>query len=62
MPIRRIGGCVTAFGRCARNLRGSDVGAITGEVPVDLHWIMDNDIQISGSAWFTTGQGQELPL
>ncbi|CAI8999837.1 alcohol dehydrogenase catalytic domain-containing protein [Pseudomonas sp. YuFO20] len=37
-----------------------NVGAIAGEVPIDLHWIMDNDIQISGSAWFTTGQGQAM--
>jgi len=37
-----------------------NIGAIAGEVPIDLHWIMDNDIQISGSAWFTTGQGQAM--
>ncbi|WP_236695857.1 cupin domain-containing protein [Pseudomonas sp. ES3-33] len=37
-----------------------NIGAIAGEVPIDLHWIMDNDIQISRSAWFTTGQGQAM--
>lgn len=37
-----------------------NIGAVAGEVPIDLHWIMDNDIQISGSAWFTTGHGQAM--
>ncbi len=37
-----------------------NIGAVAGPVPVDLHWIMDSDIQLSGSAWFTTGQGQEM--
>jgi alcohol dehydrogenase len=37
-----------------------NIGAIAGDVPIDLHWIMDNDIQLSGSAWFTTGQGQAM--
>ncbi|MBD2835547.1 alcohol dehydrogenase catalytic domain-containing protein [Pseudomonas sp. JM0905a] len=37
-----------------------NIGAVAGEVPLDLHWIMDNDINVSGSAWFTTGQGQEM--
>ena len=37
-----------------------NIGAVSGEVPLDLHWMMDNDIQLSGSAWFTTGQGQNM--
>lgn len=37
-----------------------NIGAVAGEVPIDLHWIMDNDIQLCGSAWFTTGQGQAM--
>jgi D-arabinose 1-dehydrogenase-like Zn-dependent alcohol dehydrogenase len=27
---------------------------------IDLHYLMDNDIQLSGSVWFTAGQGQEM--
>lgn len=37
-----------------------NIGAIAGDVPIDVHWIMDNDIQLSGSACFTTGQGQAM--
>lgn len=37
-----------------------NIGAIAGDVPLDLHWIMDNDLHISGSAWFTSGQGQAM--
>ena len=37
-----------------------NVGAVAGEVPVNLHYLMDNDITIVGSAWFTTAQGQEM--
>ncbi len=37
-----------------------NIGAVSGPVPLDLHWMMDNDIQLSGSAWFTTAQGQNM--
>lgn len=37
-----------------------NIGAVAGELPINLHKIMDNDMQLSGSAWFTTGQGQEM--
>ncbi|RFP09291.1 alcohol dehydrogenase [Duganella sp. BJB488] len=37
-----------------------NVGAVAGEVPVNLHYLMDNDITLVGSAWFTTAQGQEM--
>ncbi|MOA70226.1 hypothetical protein D3C78_1989360 [compost metagenome] len=35
-----------------------NVGAIAGEVPIDLHWIMDNDIQISGSPGSRRGKAK----
>ena len=37
-----------------------DIGAVAGEVPIDLHYMMDNDQKLTGSAWFTAGQGQEM--
>ncbi len=43
-----------------RSGRIVNIGAVAGQVPMDVHWMMDNDIQFSGSAWFTTAQGQEM--
>ncbi len=37
-----------------------NIGAVAGEVPINLHYMMDNDQRFSGSAWFTAGQGQEM--
>ena len=37
-----------------------NIGAVAGELPINLHKVMDADMQLSGSAWFTTGQGQEM--
>lgn len=37
-----------------------NVGALAGGVPVDLHWMMDNNMSLYGSGWFTTEEGEEL--
>lgn len=37
-----------------------NIGAITGDVPVDMFWALSNNIRIIGSSWFTTGQGQQM--
>jgi D-arabinose 1-dehydrogenase-like Zn-dependent alcohol dehydrogenase len=37
-----------------------NIGAVAGAVPLDLHYMMDNDISVIGSVWFTAGQGQEM--
>lgn len=37
-----------------------NIGAVAGDVPINLHYLMDNDIQLCGSVWFTAGQGQEM--
>jgi alcohol dehydrogenase len=37
-----------------------DVGAVAGDVPVDLHWMMDRNIKLFGSVWFTTREGEEM--
>lgn len=51
---------VDALRSLNRSGRLVNIGAVAGEVPLDLHWIMDNDIHVYGSAWFTTCQGQEM--
>jgi threonine dehydrogenase-like Zn-dependent dehydrogenase len=37
-----------------------NVGGVADPVPVDMKWLMDEQVQIIGSNWFTTAQGQEL--
>lgn len=37
-----------------------DIGAVSGDVNIDLHWLMDNNMRLYGSAWFTTEEGQEM--
>jgi D-arabinose 1-dehydrogenase-like Zn-dependent alcohol dehydrogenase len=37
-----------------------NVGGVADQVPVDMKWLMDEQIQLIGSNWFTTAQGQEL--
>jgi threonine dehydrogenase-like Zn-dependent dehydrogenase len=35
-----------------------NIGAVAGEVPLDLHRMMDMDQTVRGSVWFTPGEGQ----
>ncbi len=37
-----------------------NVGGVADEVPVDMKWLMDEQVQIIGSNWFTAAQGQEI--
>jgi alcohol dehydrogenase len=37
-----------------------NIGAVTGEVPIDLHRMMDQQLRLIGSAWFTPGEGQDM--
>lgn len=43
-----------------RGGRVVNVGGVAGEVPIDMKWLMDEQVQLIGSNWFTTAQGQEL--
>lgn len=43
-----------------RGGRAVNVGAVAEPVPIDIHWLMDEQIQIIGSNWFTAAQGQEF--
>jgi D-arabinose 1-dehydrogenase-like Zn-dependent alcohol dehydrogenase len=36
------------------------IGGVSGDVPVNVKWLMDNSIQLIGSLWFSTGEGQEI--
>lgn len=37
-----------------------DIGAVDGMLPVDIHFMMDNNQRLYGSVWFTTEEGQEM--
>lgn len=37
-----------------------NVGGVADRVPVDMKWLMDEQVQLIGSNWFTTAQAQEL--
>ncbi len=37
-----------------------NIGGVAGQVPIDMKWLMDEQVQIIGSNWFSTAQGQEL--
>lgn len=37
-----------------------DIGALMGDVTLDVHQLMDNNQRLIGSAWFTTHEGQEM--
>jgi D-arabinose 1-dehydrogenase-like Zn-dependent alcohol dehydrogenase len=37
-----------------------NVGGVSEAVPIDMKWLMDEQVQILGSNWFTTAQGQEM--
>jgi alcohol dehydrogenase len=43
-----------------RGGRVVNVGGVAEDLPVDVKWLMDEQIQIIGSNWFTTAQGQEM--
>ena len=37
-----------------------DTGAVAGDVPVNVHYMMDRNMKLIGSVWFTTEEGREL--
>jgi alcohol dehydrogenase len=43
-----------------RGGRAVNVGAVADVLPLDVHWLMDEQIQVIGSNWFTAAQGQEM--
>nr|WP_271213055.1 alcohol dehydrogenase catalytic domain-containing protein [Rhodococcus wratislaviensis]GLK39987.1 alcohol dehydrogenase [Rhodococcus wratislaviensis] len=43
-----------------RGGRAVNIGATAGEVPIDVHHLMDQQLQLMGSCWFTAGEGQDM--
>ncbi len=43
-----------------RGGKAVDIGAIAGDVPVDLHTVMDLQQTVIGSCWFTAAEGQDM--
>lgn len=43
-----------------RGGRMVNIGAVGGEVPINVHTMMDRNQSLIGSAWFTTPEGQEM--
>lgn len=43
-----------------RGGRVVNVGGVADRLPLDVKWLMDEQVQVIGSNWFTTAQGQEL--
>lgn len=43
-----------------RGGKAVNVGGAAGILPVNVHWLMDEQMQLIGSNWFSTAQGQEM--
>lgn len=43
-----------------RGGRAVNIGATAGEVPLDVHHIMDQQLRLLGSCWFTAGEGADM--
>ncbi|MEV6384116.1 alcohol dehydrogenase catalytic domain-containing protein [Streptomyces sp. NPDC051773] len=37
-----------------------NIGAVAGDLPIDIHRMMDQQLRLTGSAWFTSGEGQAM--
>jgi len=47
--------------RClARGAVAVDIGAVMGDLPIDIHRMMNQQQTLMGSAWFTSGEGQVM--
>jgi threonine dehydrogenase-like Zn-dependent dehydrogenase len=43
-----------------RGGRVVNVGGVADRLPIDVKWLMDEQVQLIGSNWFTSEQGQEI--
>lgn len=43
-----------------RGGRVVNVGGVADRLPIDVKWLMDERVQLIGSNWFTSEQGQEI--
>ena len=53
-------GTLDAMKSLGRGGRMVIIGGVSALVPVDVKWMMDNSIQLIGSLWFSTAEGQEI--
>ena len=44
----------------AKGAKATVIGAVAGAVRLDYSWLLGNCIQVSGSNWFTTAEGQQM--
>lgn len=44
----------------ARGAIAVNIGAVAGDLPIDIHRMMDQQLRLIGSAWFTSGEGQAM--
>lgn len=51
---------LSALRTLKRGGKAVDIGAIAGDVPIDLHTVMDLQQTIIGSCWFTAAEGQDM--
>ena len=59
-PGAEIPSLLDAFGALRRGGQQVNIGAVMGEVPINLNNLMIDDQRITGSNWFTTADGQEM--
>lgn len=51
---------LSAFRALSRGGQLVDVGAVGGEIPINLHEVMDRNQSLHGSLWFSPTDGQEM--
>jgi threonine dehydrogenase-like Zn-dependent dehydrogenase len=49
-----------ALNALRRGGRGVNVGGVGEPLPLNVHRLMGMNVQLNGSCWFTTGEGQDL--
>jgi alcohol dehydrogenase len=59
-PGSSYAGLVAGIKAMRRGGVAVNIGAIAGEIPIDLHWMMDRSMKLFGSLWFTTREGEEM--
>ncbi|MFE2943017.1 alcohol dehydrogenase catalytic domain-containing protein [Streptomyces sp. NPDC059255] len=59
-PGTRADALLDAYAAMRRGGQHVNIGAVLGDVPLNLNNLMIGDQRVTGSNWFTTGDGQEL--
>jgi alcohol dehydrogenase len=51
-----------AFGALRRGGRAVNISGAAEPLAIDPHWLMDSNIQVIGSVWFTSPEGEDLAI